>query len=319
MLWLVVGGAMIGYSAFAYVVRTLPTTTVATYGYVNPVVAVILGALVLGEPVTWRILAGGAAVDRFGCPHSLLCWKPADGRRGGRKRLMQPHGAARRRLGPSMEERKLGTQGLTVSAMGLGCMGMSSAYGTADESEAIATIHRALDLGMNFLDTAEVYGPHTNERLVGRALRGRRDGVIVATKFGFRIGASGVNGTAANAKRVAEESLSRLGIDRIDLYYLHRRDPDVAIEETVGAMKELVDDGKVRYLGLSEVSAETLRRANAVHRDQCAAERIFALGAARRAARAAGGPRARHRFRALQPARTRLPHRCDQGARARRA
>jgi aryl-alcohol dehydrogenase-like predicted oxidoreductase len=164
-----------------------------------------------------------------------------------------------------MEERKLGTQGLTVSAMGLGCMGMSSAYGTADESEAIATIHRALDLGMNFLDTAEVYGPHTNERLVGRALRGRRDGVIVATKFGFRIGASGVNGTAANAKRVAEESLSRLGIDRIDLYYLHRRDPDVVIEETVGAMKELVDDGKVRYLGLSEVSAETLRRANAVH------------------------------------------------------
>jgi aryl-alcohol dehydrogenase-like predicted oxidoreductase len=166
-----------------------------------------------------------------------------------------------------MKQRKLGTQGLTVSELGLGCMGMSMAYGTADESEAIATIHRALDLGINFLDTAEVYGPHTNERLVGRALRGRRDGVVVATKFGFRIGdaARGVNGSPENAKRVADESLARLGIDRIDLYYLHRRDPSVPIEETVGAMKELVDDGKVRYLGLSEVNAETLRRANAVH------------------------------------------------------
>ncbi|MGA8574621.1 MAG: aldo/keto reductase [Candidatus Cybelea sp.] len=164
-----------------------------------------------------------------------------------------------------MKQRKLGTQGLMVSELGLGCMGMSFAYGTADESEAIATIHRALDLGINFLDTAEVYGPYTNERLVGRALRGRRDGVVVATKFGFRIGASGVNGTAENAKRVADESLTRLGIDRIDLYYLHRRDPDVPIEESVGAMKELVDEGKVRYLGLSEVNAETLRRANAVH------------------------------------------------------
>lgn len=166
-----------------------------------------------------------------------------------------------------MEQRKLGTQELTVSAMGLGCMGMSFAYGQADESEAIATIHRALDLGVNFLDTAEVYGPYTNERLVGRALRGRRDGVVVATKFGFRIGEAtrGVNGTPENAKRVADESLERLGIDRIDLYYLHRRDPSVPIEETVGAMKELVQAGKVRYLGLSEVNADTLRRANAVH------------------------------------------------------
>lgn len=166
-----------------------------------------------------------------------------------------------------MEQRKLGTQGLAVSEMGLGCMGMSFAYGKADESEAIATIHRALELGVNFLDTAEVYGPYTNERLVGRALRGRRDGVVIATKFGFRIGdtARGVNGTPENAKRVADESLERLGIDRIDLYYLHRRDRSVPIEETVGAMKELVEAGKVRYIGLSEVNAETLRRANAVH------------------------------------------------------
>jgi len=166
-----------------------------------------------------------------------------------------------------MEQRRLGTQGLTVSAMGLGCMGMSFAYGTADEREAIATIHRALDRGINFLDTAEVYGPYTNEQLVGRALQGRRDGVIVATKFGFKIHDErrGVDGTPANAKRVADESLARLGIGVIDLYYLHRRDPSVPIEETVGAMKELVEAGKVRHIGLSEVSPATLRRAHAVH------------------------------------------------------
>ncbi|MBV9719432.1 MAG: aldo/keto reductase [Candidatus Eremiobacteraeota bacterium] len=167
-----------------------------------------------------------------------------------------------------MERRKLGTQGLSVSALGLGCMGMTFAYGTADDAEAIATIHRALELGINFFDTAEVYGAYTNEQLLGRALRGRREGVVVATKFGFRIvdGANrGVDGTPANAKRVADESLARLGIDVIDLYYQHRRDPSVPIEETVGAMKELVEAGKVRYLGLSEVGPETLRRANAVH------------------------------------------------------
>ncbi|MGA8475218.1 MAG: aldo/keto reductase [Candidatus Cybelea sp.] len=166
-----------------------------------------------------------------------------------------------------MEQRKLGTEGLSVSAMGLGCMGMTFAYGVANEAEGIATIHRALDLGINFLDTAEVYGPYTNERLVGRALRGRREGVIVATKFGFRIGDGirGVDGTPENVKRVANESLARLGIETIDLYYQHRRDPSVPIEETIGAMKELIDEGKVRYLGLSEVSPETLRRANASH------------------------------------------------------
>jgi aryl-alcohol dehydrogenase-like predicted oxidoreductase len=166
-----------------------------------------------------------------------------------------------------MEQRTLGTQGLTVSALGLGCMGMTYAYGSADEREAIATIHRALELGINFLDTAEVYGPYTNEQLVGRALRGRREGVVVATKFGFHIddGVRGVNGTPENVKKVAEESLARLGIDTIDLYYQHRRDRSVPVEETVGAMKELVDAGKVRYLGLSEVGAGTLRRAHAVH------------------------------------------------------
>jgi aryl-alcohol dehydrogenase-like predicted oxidoreductase len=166
-----------------------------------------------------------------------------------------------------VEQRKLGTQGLTVSAMGLGCMGMTWAYGKADEGQAIAAIHRALELGINFFDTAEVYGPYTNEQLVGRAIRGRREAVVIATKFGFRIGdaAHGVDGTPENVKRVANQSLMRLGIDAIDLYYQHRRDPAVPIEETIGAMKQLVESGKVRYLGLSEVNAETLRRANAVH------------------------------------------------------
>jgi aryl-alcohol dehydrogenase-like predicted oxidoreductase len=167
-----------------------------------------------------------------------------------------------------MKQRKLGRNGPTVSELGLGCMGMTFAYGAGDEKESIATIHRALDLGINFLDTAEIYGPYTNEELVGKALAGRREGVVVATKFGFafRNGERrGVDGSPANLKRVAEESLGRLKIDVIDLFYQHRRDPKVPIEETVGAMKELVEEGKIRYLGLSEVGPETLRRANAVH------------------------------------------------------
>jgi aryl-alcohol dehydrogenase-like predicted oxidoreductase len=146
-------------------------------------------------------------------------------------------------------------------------MGMTHAYGTGDETESIATIHRALDCGVTLLDTAEVYGPHTNEVLVGKAIRGRRHDVMLATKFGFVMG-SGVtqlDGTPANVKRAAEGSLHRLGVDAIDLYYLHRKDPKVPIEETVGAMKELVEAGKVGYLGLSEVGAETLRRAHRVH------------------------------------------------------
>ena len=175
---------------------------------------------------------------------------------------------ARTRYTLVMQQRKLGTQGLTVSELGLGCMGMSFAYGPADEQEGIATIHRALDLGITFLDTAEVYGPFKNEELVGKAIAGRREQVVIATKFGFTFKPGeerGLDGSPENVKRVAEASLGRLGIDTIDLYYQHRRDPKVPIEETVGAMKELVEAGKVRYLGLSEVGPETLRRANAVH------------------------------------------------------
>jgi aryl-alcohol dehydrogenase-like predicted oxidoreductase len=167
-----------------------------------------------------------------------------------------------------MNQRSLGTQGLRVSALGLGCMGMSTAYGTADPDGGIATIHRALELGITFFDTAEIYGPFTNEELVGRALQGRTEDVIVATKFGFSDdaqGRRGVDGSPANVKRAAEASLRRLNRDVIDLYYQHRRDPNVPIEETVGAMKELVDAGKVRFLGLSEVGPDTLRRAHAVH------------------------------------------------------
>lgn len=166
-----------------------------------------------------------------------------------------------------MEIRKIGSQGLAAGAIGLGCMGMTHAYGTGDEAESIATIHRALDRGVTLLDTAEVYGPHTNEELVGKAIRGRRSGVVLATKFGIVLGAGGtkLDGSPANARRAVEGSLGRLGVDVIDLYYLHRKDPAVPIEETVGAMKELVTAGKVRFLGLSEVGAETIRRAHQVH------------------------------------------------------
>src|SRR5436305_894123 len=168
-----------------------------------------------------------------------------------------------------MEHRKLGDQGLTVSAQGLGCMGMSEFYGEADESEATRTIHRALALGVDFLDTADMYGPFTNEKLVGRAIADRRDDVVVATKFGNVRGENGerhgIRGDAEYVRQACDASLERLGVDHIDLYYQHRVDFGVAIEETVGAMKELVEQGKVRYLGLSEASPETIRRAHAVH------------------------------------------------------
>ncbi|NMF61141.1 aldo/keto reductase [Pseudanabaena yagii] len=167
-----------------------------------------------------------------------------------------------------MKTRKLGNQGLEVSELGLGCMGMSEFYGSGDEQEAIATIHHALDLGVNFLDTADMYGPFINERLVGRAIKDRRDRVILATKFGnvrSAEGGLGINGKPEYVRQSCDASLQRLGVDVIDLYYQHRVDITVPIEETVGAMAELVQQGKVRYLGLSEAAPATIRRAQAIH------------------------------------------------------
>jgi aryl-alcohol dehydrogenase-like predicted oxidoreductase len=168
-----------------------------------------------------------------------------------------------------MVERRLGASGPTVSAIGLGCMGMSEFYGPGDEGESIATIHRALELGVTFLDTADMYGVGSNEELVGRAIRGRRDQVFLATKFGNvrdKDGKSlGVNGRPEYVRSACEASLRRLGVERIDLYYQHRVDPRTPIEETVGAMARLVEQGKVRYLGLSEAAPATVRRAHAVH------------------------------------------------------
>jgi aryl-alcohol dehydrogenase-like predicted oxidoreductase len=169
-----------------------------------------------------------------------------------------------------MQTRQLGRSGPTVSALGLGCMGMSEFYGAHDDSESLATLRHALDRGVNFLDTADAYGPHTNEELVGRALRGRRQGVVLATKFGLvrdpaNPAARGVDGSPAYVRAACEASLQRLALEQIDLYYLHRVDPKVPIEETVGAMAQLVQSGKVRYLGLSEVSPQTLERAHRIH------------------------------------------------------
>ncbi len=168
-----------------------------------------------------------------------------------------------------MQQRPLGSQGLVVSALGLGCMGMSEFYGPADEAESLATLDRALDLGIRFLDTADMYGPYTNEELVGRAIRGRRAEVVLATKFGIVRSADpttrGVSGRPEYVRASCEGSLRRLGVDYIDLYYQHRVDPKVPIEETVGAMADLVRAGKVRYLGLSEAAPKTIRRAHTVH------------------------------------------------------
>jgi aryl-alcohol dehydrogenase-like predicted oxidoreductase len=168
-----------------------------------------------------------------------------------------------------MQKRSLGSQGLVVSELGLGCMGMSEFYGTADEDESIASIHRAIELGVTFLDTADMYGPFTNERLVGRAITDRRDQVTLATKFGNERAEDGtrlgVNGKPEYVHKACDASLERLGVDHIDLYYQHRVDPDTPVEETWGAMRELVEAGKVRYLGISEAAPETIRRAHEVH------------------------------------------------------
>ncbi len=168
-----------------------------------------------------------------------------------------------------MQTRALGRQGLVVSALGLGCMGMSQSYGAFDDAESLATIHRALDLGVTFFDTAEVYGPFINEELLGRALKGRRDQALIATKFGFDIkpgGAmAGVNSRPEHIAEVADASLKRLGVDHIDLFYQHRVDPKVPIEDVAGAVGELVKAGKVRFFGLSEAGVSTIRRAHAAH------------------------------------------------------
>ena len=168
-----------------------------------------------------------------------------------------------------MESRNLGSEGLVVSELGLGCMGMSEFYGTGDEDESLATIRRALELGIDFIDTADMYGPFTNEKLVGEAIRNRRDEVVLATKFGNVRGENGerlgISGDPDYVRKACDASLERLGVDHIDLYYQHRVDPETAVEETWGAMKELVQAGKVRYLGISEAAPETIRRAHAVH------------------------------------------------------
>jgi len=168
-----------------------------------------------------------------------------------------------------VERRTLGREGLVVSELGLGCMGMSEFYGTGDEDESIATIHRAIELGVTFLDTADMYGPFTNEKLVGKAIEGRRDEVVLATKFGNVRGENGerlgISGAPDYVRKSCDASLQRLGVDHVDLYYQHRVDPDTPIEETWGAMKELVEAGKVRHLGISEAAPETIRKANSVH------------------------------------------------------
>ena len=170
-----------------------------------------------------------------------------------------------------MQTRKLGTQGLAVSALGLGCMGMTETYGAADRGEAVATLHRAIEIGVTFFDTAEAYGPYENEKLIGQAIKGKRDKVVIASKFGWKIDPKakpylvGVDSRPENVRAVADASLQRLGIDNIDLFYQHRVDPAVPIEDTVGAMGDLVKAGKVRYLGLCEAGVKNIRRAHKVH------------------------------------------------------
>ncbi len=166
-----------------------------------------------------------------------------------------------------MQKRKLGKNGPEVSKMGLGCMGMSAFYGDRNEKESIATLNRALELGIYFWDTAEIYGPYTNEELIGRTIKGKRDSVFIATKFGIKIGPGGrrLDGSSENVRKSAEESLKRLGIDTIDLYYQHRMDSEVPVEDTIGTMSDLINEGKIRYIGISEAMPEIIERAHKVH------------------------------------------------------
>jgi aryl-alcohol dehydrogenase-like predicted oxidoreductase len=227
-----------------------------------------------------------------------------------------------------MDKVKLGSQGAVVSRMGLGCMGMSEFYGQRDDAESAATLLRALELGMTFLDTADMYGIGDNEELIGKTLKGRRREAFLATKFGNVRRKSdptffAISGRSEYVKEACDASLKRLGTDHIDLYYQHRVDPNTPIEDTVGAMSELVKAGKVKYLGLSEASPATIRRAHKVHPITAPPDRVFPLDPRRRGRDPAHAPRAGHRVRAVQPARAWLPDWChyeaDRPGRYRRA